>query len=46
MDWSTLAYPAAAAAVVILMMRGCGGGMCGMGGAPGKSHRSMSGMAA
>jgi hypothetical protein len=30
-DWSNLAYFAFLAAVVILMMRGCGGGMCGMG---------------
>ena len=29
MDWSDLAYFAFVAAVVILMMRGCGGGMCG-----------------
>ena len=31
MDWNTLAYFAFVAAFVILMMRGCGGGMCGMG---------------
>ena len=31
MDWSNLAYFAFVAAFVILMMRGCGGGMCGMG---------------
>lgn len=31
MDWSNLAYFAFVAAVFILMMRGCGGGMCGMG---------------
>jgi hypothetical protein len=30
-DWSNLAYLAFVAAFVILMMRGCGGGMCGMG---------------
>jgi hypothetical protein len=29
--WSNLAYFALLAAFVILMMRGCGGGMCGMG---------------
>lgn len=33
MDWSNLAYFALLAGFVILMMRGCGGGMCGM------SHR-------
>ena len=32
MDWSNLAYFAVVAAFVILMMRGCGGGMCGMSG--------------
>lgn len=31
MDWSNLAYFAMLAAFVIPMMRGCGGGMCGMG---------------
>lgn len=32
MDWSSnLAHFAFVAAVVILMMRGCGGGACGMG---------------
>jgi hypothetical protein len=30
-DWSNLAYFAFLAAVVILMMRGCSGGVCGMG---------------
>jgi hypothetical protein len=30
-DWSDFAYFAFVAAAVILMMRGCGGGMCGMG---------------
>ena len=31
MDWSDLAYLAFVGAVVILMMRGCGSGICGMG---------------
>ena len=31
MDWNNLAYFAFVAAFVILMMRRCGGGMCGMG---------------
>jgi len=31
MDWSNLAYFAFLAALVILMMRGCGASMCGMG---------------
>jgi hypothetical protein len=31
MDWSNLAYVALLAGFVLLMMRGCGGGKCGMG---------------
>ena len=31
MDWNNLAYFAFVTVFVILMMRGCGGGMCGMG---------------